>query len=408
MLGVTGSVAAYKAVEVARLLSKAGATVEAVLTRSAARFVGPVTFSGITGRAVHEDMWDASFPGELHVALADRADCVLVVPATADALARFASGRADDLLAALVLSARGPVLAAPAMHPRMWAHPATARNVATLRADGRVTLVGPVHGEVASGDVGLGRMADPETVVAAVGAALARAAGGDAVRDLLGLRVLVTAGPTHEPIDPVRFLGNRSSGKMGFALARVAAERGADVTLVAGPVAEATPPGVRRLDVTTAREMGAAIDAVVGEAVGDVDLVVMAAAVADFRVEHPSDRKLKKAPGAPPPQLVLAQNPDLLARLGARRGGAGSGRAVLVGFALETGADAEIVAYGARKLADKRVDLVVANHADEALGRATNRVALVTHDGAVWLPEADKTTLAGRVLDRARELVVAR
>lgn len=407
MLGITGSVAAYKAVEVARLLLKEGARVEAVMTRSAERFLGPVTLSGITGRPVLRDMWDPSTPGELHVALADRADCVLVAPCTADTLARFASGRADDLLAALVLSSRGPVLVAPAMHPRMWAHPATQRNARTLAEDGRLTLVGPAFGEVASGDVGLGRMVEPAELVAAVCAALGP-------RDFAGLRVLVTAGPTHEPLDPVRFLGNRSSGKMGFALARAAKARGAEVVLIAGPVAEPTPAGVRRVDITTALELSAALDAEVGEQVDQVDLVIMAAAVADFRPATTSDRKIKKAPGAPPPALALAQNPDLLAGLGARRGSRGrcgsqgARPAVLVGFALETGDDAEIVAYGETKLAAKRVDLVVANRADESLGQGTNRVALIGHDGATWLPHATKETLADSILDRALALSQAR
>ncbi len=394
MLGITGSVAAYKAVEVARLLLKEGARVEAVMTRSAERFLGAVTLSGITGRPVLRDMWDASSPGELHVALADRADCVLVAPCTADALARFAAGRADDLLAALVLSARGPVLVAPAMHPRMWGHPATQRSARTLAEDGRVTIVGPAFGEVASGDVGLGRMVEPADLAAATRAALGP-------RDLAGRRVLVTAGPTHEPLDPVRFLGNRSSGKMGFALARAARARGAEVVLVAGPVFEPTPPGVRRVDVTTALELSAAIDTEVGPEVDGVDLLIMAAAVADFRPASPSERKIKKAPGAPPPVLALAQNPDLLAGLGARRA---AGGAVLVGFALETGDDTEILAYAERKLRDKRVDLVVANRADESLGRGTNRVALLATDGATWLPEATKEALAERILDKALAL----
>ena len=401
MLGITGSVAAYKAVEVARLLLKEGARVEAVMTRSAERFLGPVTLSGITGRPVLRDMWDPSTPGELHVALADRADCVLVAPCTADALARFAAGRADDLLTALVLSARGPVLAAPAMHPRMWDHPATQRSARMLAEDGRVTLVGPAFGEVASGDVGQGRMVEPAALVAAVRAALGP-------RDLAGMKVLVTAGPTHEALDPVRFLGNRSSGKMGFAVAQAARARGAEVVLVAGPVAEPTPAGVRRVDVTTALELGAAIDAEVGPDVDGVDLLVMAAAVADFRPANPSDRKIKKAAGATPPSVELAQNPDLLAGLGARRAARGHAGAVLVGFALETGEDPEIVAYGERKLRDKGVDLVVANRADEALGRGTNRVALIGRDGATWLPEATKEALAERILDRALALSRAR
>lgn len=398
VLAVTGSVAAYKAVEVARLLKKRRARVIPVLTRSGERFVGAVTLSGITGEAVRRDMWDPSYPGELHVALADAADAIVVVPATADVLARFAEGRADDLLAALVLSAKGPVLVAPSMHPRMWAHPATRRNARTLEEDGRVTFVGPVHGEVASGDVGVGRMAEPDAIVTALEAALAP-------RDLGGVRVLVSAGPTHERIDPVRFLGNTSSGKMGFAIARVAAERGAEVTVVAGPTAEATPPGVSRVDVTTALEMQAAIDARVGDDVGDVDVVIMAAAVADFRVAEPSPIKIKKDPGEAAPSFALVKNPDLLAGLGERRA---HGGAVLVGFALETGTDDEVVAYARKKLANKRVDAVVANHAREALGTDTSRVAFVTHEGAAWLPGASKAVLAGEIVTLATKLLRAR
>ncbi len=242
VLAVSGSIAAYKAVEVARLLKKAGARVIPLLTRSAKEFIGPQTFSGITGEPVVEDMFDPTFAGEKHVELGRSADLVLIVPATADLLARLAAGRADDLVTALVLCASCPILAAPAMHPRMWAHPATKRNVATIQADGRVTLVGPVDGDVASGERGLGRLAEPEEIVRA-------ALSHFEARDLAGLRIVVTAGPTVEDLDPVRFLGNRSTGKMGFALAERAAARGASVTLVAGPVSLATPHGVRRIDV---------------------------------------------------------------------------------------------------------------------------------------------------------------
>jgi phosphopantothenoylcysteine decarboxylase/phosphopantothenate--cysteine ligase len=406
VLGVTGSIAAYKSVEVARLLVKAGARVEAVLTHSAERFVGAVTLSGITGKAVHRDMWDPSFPGELHVSLADRADAVLVVPATADVLSRFSQGRADDLLTALVLSARGPVLAAPAMHPRMWGHPATRENVDTLARQGRVTLVGPVHGEVASGDVGLGRMADPSSIVAELERVLAETAHPSPALDLAGVRLLVTAGPTFEPIDPVRFVGNRSSGKMGFSLASAAKRRGAEVTLVAGPVSEPTPDGVTRVDVGTAAELAAAVDRVAGASVDRVDVIVMAAAVADFRVESPSDKKIKKNPGQDELVLRLVKNVDVLAGLGARRGSPSS--AVLVGFALETGSDDEILAYARKKLTEKKVDLVVANRADESLGRTTNRIALVGELGATWLPEEDKARLAEAILDEVSKIRRAR
>lgn len=384
-LAVTGSIAAYKAVEVARLCIKAGAKVLPLMTTSAQRFVGPVTLAGITGEAVATDMWDPAYPGEMHVAIAGRADVLVIVPATADLLARLAQGRADDLVTATALCARGPVLAAPAMHPRMWQHPATQKNVAELARQGRVRLVGPVEGPVASGESGMGRMEDPAAIVRAIVEALAssRDAGahpaGDLRRDLNGRRILVTAGPTHEAIDPVRYLGNRSSGRMGFAIAARAAARGADVTLVAGPVSLATPEGVKRIDVESAAQMQRAIDDVMGDDLSKVDVLVMAAAVADFRAEHASTTKIKKGEGAPAPAIALAKNPDLLAGVGARRRGA---RPVLVGFALETGDDALVLAYAKAKLASKKVDFVVANAAHESLGHATNRVAFVSADAA--------------------------
>jgi hypothetical protein len=251
-LCVTGSIAAYKAVEVARLCIKSGAHVVPVMTRSAAQFLGPVTLAGICGEAVASDMWDPAYAGEMHVAIAERADIVAIVPATADVLARLAQGRADDLVTALALCAKGRILAAPAMHPRMWDHPATQRNVAELASQGRVTLVGPVSGEVASGDVGFGRMAEPSAIFAAI-------VGAFAPQDLVGMRIVVTAGPTLEDLDPVRFLGNRSTGKMGFAVAERAAARGAEVTLIAGPTALSTPNAVKRVDVRGAVAMRGAL-----------------------------------------------------------------------------------------------------------------------------------------------------
>ncbi|NOU28172.1 MAG: bifunctional phosphopantothenoylcysteine decarboxylase/phosphopantothenate--cysteine ligase CoaBC [Polyangiaceae bacterium] len=384
-LCVSGSIAAYKAVEVARLLGKAGVRVLPVFTESAAKFVGPVTFSGITGEPVRTSMWDASFPGEMHVKLAQDADVVAMVPATADLLARLAQGRADDLVTALALSARGPVLVAPSMHPRMWAHPSTTRNAATLRADG-VRFVGPVDGPVASGETGMGRMSEPADIVSAI---LLAAEPGD----LAGLSLLVTAGPTYEDIDPVRFLGNRSSGKMGFALAARAAARGAQVKLVAGPVAEATPPGVQRVDVRSAEEMRAAVM----DARARVDVVIMSAAVADFRPEAVSASKLKKSDGAP--ALRLTQNPDILAELGQGRTGTAP---FLVGFALETGADADVIAYAREKLVRKRVDLVVANHAAESLGKDENRIHLVDASGVETHGPVPKGALADVILTRVR------
>jgi phosphopantothenoylcysteine decarboxylase/phosphopantothenate--cysteine ligase len=392
-LCVTGSIAAYKAVELARLLVKSGAKVLPVMTSSAARFVGPVTFAGICGEPVALSMWDASFGGEAHVRLAQQADVVAVVPATADVLARLAHGRADDLVAALVLCARGPVLAAPAMHPLMWGHPATVTNIAALAAQGRVTLVGPVAGEVASGDVGMGRMAEPEAIAAAITSLLSP-------RDLASRRIVVTAGPTVEDIDPVRFIGNRSSGKMGFAIAERAAARGAEVTLVAGPVGLPTPPGVRRVDIRGALAMREVLWQALGSDLSDADALVMAAAVADYRPAVPSLGKVKK--GGEKATVDLVKNPDLLAEIGAKRSGA---RPVLVAFAVETEGGDALVAYARRKLVEKRVDLVVANEARESFGRDDDRATLVTGDGAEPLVVMSKSALADVVLDRVRVLL---
>lgn len=392
-LCVTGSIAAYKSVELARLLVTAGATVLPVMTASAARFLGPITLAGIAGEAVATDMWDASFAGEMHVRLAERADLVAIVPATADVLSRLAHGRADDLVTALALCARGPVLVAPAMHPRMWEHPATARNVAALREQGRVTLVGPVSGEVASGDVGLGRMAEPGTLLASVLGALSP-------RDLVGARVVVTAGPTLEDLDPVRFLGNRSSGKMGFAVAERAAARGAEVTLLAGPVSLPTPHGVKRVDVRGALTLRQALWQALGRDLSGADALVMAAAVADHRPVETSASKLKK--GEERITLELVRNPDLLAEVGAARTGR---RPVLVGFALETEHGEALVAYARRKLKEKRVDLVVANEASDAFGREDNVATLIDGDDAQALPGMSKASLADAVLDRVSALL---
>ncbi|MDB4944093.1 MAG: Phosphopantothenoylcysteine decarboxylase [Labilithrix sp.] len=395
-LAVTGSIAAYKAVEVARLCIKAGAVVLPLMTTSAQRFVGAVTLAGITGEPVATDMWDPAFPGEMHVSIAARADLIVIVPATADVLSRLAHGRADDLLTATVLCARGPVLAAPAMHPRMWTHPATQESVATLARHGRVTLVGPVSGPVASGESGIGRMQEPVEIVAAIARALGGPTSGTR-GDLAGRRVVVTAGPTYEAIDPVRFLGNRSSGKMGFAIAARAAARGASVTLVSGPVALGTPAGIaRRIDVESAAELAAALDEVLGPDLHGADALVMAAAVADFRAAAASTSKIKKGAGSDAPSLALARNPDVLAGLGARRAGRSP---VLVGFALETGDDATVLAYARGKRASKKVDLVVANAAHESLGREDNRVAIVSERGAAPFMTGPKEAVADHVLD---------
>jgi phosphopantothenoylcysteine decarboxylase/phosphopantothenate--cysteine ligase len=390
---VSGSIAAYKAVEVARLLVKGGARVVPVMTRGAKEFLGPLTLSGITGEAVHDEMFRPDYAGELHVALAHEADVILLVPATADLLARVAAGRADDLVTALVLCARGPVLAAPAMHPRMWSNPATQRNVELLVQDGRVELLGPVEGEVASGETGMGRLASPELIASA---ALARAGR----HDLAGLRVVVTAGPTVEDIDPVRFVGNRSTGKMGFAVAERAAARGAQVTLVAGPVTLPTPFGVRRVDVRSAIAMRSALWQALGPELEGADALVMTAAVGDYRPAETHAAKLKRS--AETMQLELVPNPDILAEVGAARQGA---TPVLVGFAVETDTDDRVIASAAGKLESKRVDLVVANHASDSFGRDDNRATLVTRAGAQPLGVLAKVDLADRVLDRVLTLL---
>jgi len=382
---------------VARELVGHGVAVTPVMTESATHFVGPLTLSGICGRAVVRDMFDARYAGEVHVDLGQNVDLVLIAPATADVLARLAAGRADDIVTALALSAKCPVLAAPAMHTRMWQHPATQRNVATLRADGRVKLVGPVDGPLASGESGMGRLAEPDAIVTA---ALLLLAGQ---RDLAGFRLVVTAGPTVEDLDPVRFLSNRSTGRMGFALAERAAERGAQVTLVTGPVELATPAGVTRIDVRGAREMKTALESTLGPGLGGADALVMSAAVADYAPREPYAHKLKKAGDTM--SLELVKNPDLLADLGAARSGA---RPVLVGFAVETAEPDVLVAYAQKKLREKRVDLVVANHAADSFARDTNRATFVTENAADALPLMSKNDLADQILDRVRSLFAAR
>jgi phosphopantothenoylcysteine decarboxylase/phosphopantothenate--cysteine ligase len=392
-LCVTGSIAAYKAAELSRLLVRAGADVHALMTAAGTRFLGPATLAGITGRAVAVDMWDPAHSGETHVSLAERADVVVVAPATADALARLAHGRADDLVTALALCARGPVLLAPAMHPRMWSHPATQQNVELLTLQGRAMFVGPVEGEVASGDIGLGRMADPAMVAGAIAAVLAP-------NDLDGSHVVVTAGPTLEDIDPVRFLGNRSSGRMGFAIAERASARGAAVTLIAGPVDLPTPYGVARIDVRSASSLRATLWDVLGPDLSLADALIMAAAVADHRPAEFSMAKLKAS--AEESTLALVKNTDLLAEIGAARTGT---RPVLVGFAVESEGGDELIACARHKLADKHVDLIVANEASQSFGRDDNRATIVSFDEHQSLPTMSKTALADIILDRAAALL---
>ncbi len=386
-LCVTGSVAAYKAVLLLRALKQEGAQLEVVLTHGATKFVGAATFAGLTGRAPHTAMFGDDMTGELHVELARNSDLLLVAPATADVLARLALGRADDLLTATALCATCPVLVAPAMHPSMWAHPATQRNVRTLAADGRVGFVGPVEGEVASGDTGLGRLAEPDVILSFV---IAQLSGGK----LRGRHVVVTAGPTAEDIDPVRFISNRSSGKMGFALAERAAAHGARVTLVAGPVALPTPAGVTRIDVRSALAMRSALWQALKPDLGGADALVMTAAVADYRPAETHASKLKR--GATSIGLELVPNDDLLAEIGlARR----AELPVLVGFALETESGESLVNAARSKLAKKRVDLVVANHPDTSIGRDSISGSLVGVRDAEGFGPLPKRDAADRILD---------
>lgn len=390
VVGVCGGIAAYKAAELVRALVKAGATVRAAMTPSAQQFIGPMTLQALTGQPVATDLFDLGQESDIgHIRAADGADLVIVAPATANAIARMAAGMANDIVTAIVLATRAPVLLAPAMNVNMWQHPATQHNVATLVARGAYT-VGPDAGFLACRWTGPGRMAEPADIVEAARRALSP-------QDLAGRRIAISAGPTYEPIDPVRFVGNRSSGRMGFALALAALRRGADVTLVTGPVALEPPIGATVVRVATAREMKAAID----RAARDADAVIMAAAVADFRAKSPARHKLKRSEQAAP-AIALAPNPDILAGLGRARGR--RRRPVLVGFAAET---RDVVAYAERKLAAKRCDLVVANDVsqpDAGFDVDTNRVVIVSRDApAEAVPLATKLEIAHRILDRVRE-----
>jgi phosphopantothenoylcysteine decarboxylase / phosphopantothenate---cysteine ligase len=389
LLGVTGGIAAYKAALLTRLLVAGGATVDPVLSRGAEHFIGAATFEGLTGRKARSGVWE-DVASETHVALGRAADVAIVYPATAHVLAKLAHGLADDLLTTTLLAARCPLVLAPAMHTEMWEHAATRDNVATLLGRG-ATVLGPDDGPLMGGDTGPGRLVDPETVMAHLDHLLPGS------RDLAGRTVVVTAGGTREPIDPVRFLGNRSSGKMGFAVAAAAARRGARVHLVAGPASLPTPTGVTRHDITTTLEM----HKVVLDLAADADVVVKAAAVADFRPAAVSTSKLKKAAGIP--VVELERNPDILLDLVERRGSATS--PLVVGFAAETD---DVEAEGRAKLERKGADLLVVNDvsADDAgFAVDTNRVIVLARDGGrVDVPLASKAEVAGRILDE----VVAR
>ncbi len=381
LLGITGGIAAYKAADLVRRLRDAGAEVRVVMTEGATQFVTPLTFQALSGNPVRTTLWDSSAEAAMgHIELARWADEVLVAPASADALARFAIGRADDLLATLVLATASPVTVVPAMNRQMWAHAATQANVALLRQRG-VRVLGPASGSQACGEVGDGRMLEPAEIVSALSA-------GRCARALEGLRILVSAGPTFEDIDPVRYIGNRSSGRMGFAVAESAAAQGAETTLVAGPVALATPHGVVRRNVRSAREMH---DAVLAAAPVH-DIYIAAAAVGDFRPQVVSASKLKKS--GEPIRLDLVQNPDILADVASL-----DAPPFLVGFAAETD---ELEHYARGKLERKKLDMIAANQVGNDLGFecAENALLLIWADGSEQLERADKRVIAAALLDR--------
>ncbi|NKY51210.1 bifunctional phosphopantothenoylcysteine decarboxylase/phosphopantothenate--cysteine ligase CoaBC [Nocardia vermiculata] len=401
VVGVGGGIAAYKACSLVRKFTESGHTVRVVPTEAALQFVGRATFEALSGNPVHTGVFD-DVPEVPHVRIGQEADLVVIAPATADLMARAASGRADDLLTATLLTARCPVLFVPAMHTEMWEHPATIANVATLRAHGS-TVMDPASGRLTGADTGAGRLPEPEEIFALASLLVERP---DALpRDLENRRVVVSAGGTREPLDPVRFLGNRSSGKQGYAMARVAAQRGAQVTLIAGNTIGLEPPaGVEVVHVTTAEQMGTAVD----KHSAGADAVVMAAAVADFRPSNVAAAKIKK--GAHEPNSIeLTKNRDILAGLvQARRDGQLSGLAI-VGFAAETGDEhGDVLTHARAKLARKGCDLLVVNAVGE--GKAfevdNNDGWLLGADGAEQaLDHGSKALLASRVLDALSPLL---
>ena len=389
LLVIGGGIAAYKSCELVRLIRKEGHSVTCVLTEGGSHFVTPMTLAALSENEVYTTLWDLKNETEMgHIQLSRQADLVVVCPATADLMAKMAAGMADDLATTLLLATDKPVLAVPAMNVRMWQHPATVRNVQTLRGSG-VDVIEPDEGPMACGEFGPGRLPEP----AAIWQRIQNALGGDLLRGqpefartvhrpLFGRHVLVTAGPTHEPIDPVRYIANRSSGKQGFAIAAAAAEVGARVTLVAGPVNLATPPGVDRVDVETAREMAQAVEQAL-----PVDVAVMVAAVADWRAASFAQDKIKKRGQAPVP-LELAENPDILAMLAVSQ----KRPALLIGFAAET---QDVIANAKDKRVRKQVDWIVANDVSgDVMGGDANAVHIVRDGEVVSLPEMSKQEVA--------------
>jgi len=387
LVGVTGGIAAYKACDLVRLLQRAGMRVKVVMTEAATRFVGPLTFRTLTGEPVAVSLWEDPDSRVHHVSLAQEADVMVIAPCTANVIAKLVHGRADDLLTTTALATEATLVVAPAMNTRMLRKDVTQANLAVLRARGAV-IVAPEAGELACGDVGEGRLASVAHIAEVVLAEARR------TRDLAGMRVLVTAGPTHEPLDAVRFLGNASSGKTGYAVAEEAARRGAQVTLVSGPTTLADPCGCRVVRVRTALEMREATRA----AYTNADVVIATAAVSDFRPAEAAPNKLKKDEA--PETLELVRNPDILAELGAEKG-----ERVLVGFAAETD---DVLGHAREKLTGKNLDMVVANDVSReglGFGADRNEVTFVTRDGAEPLPACGKREIARALLDRVRELL---
>jgi phosphopantothenoylcysteine decarboxylase/phosphopantothenate--cysteine ligase len=388
-LGVTGGIAAYKAAEILRLLQDRGFQVQVIMTRAAQEFVRPLTFAALSGQKVITNMFEGHEPNVdsavEHISVAESIDALLVAPATADTLAKFARGLADDFLSTLYLATKAPVIVAPAMNVNMWNHPATQENLATLRARG-VRVVEPDSGYLACGMIGAGRLADNEVVVEAVVETLS------AEKDLVGETFLITAGPTREPLDPVRYLSNRSSGKMGYAIAEAAAQRGAKVILVSGPTALKPPAGIETVAVETAAEM---LNAVLARLDGAA-VVIKAAAVADYRPRNVTAQKMKgKAAFA----LELEPNPDIVAEVSARRKGQ-----VIIGFAAET---ENVLENARKKLAAKRLDAIVANDVSQpgiGMDSDRNAVTIITHCEVIEVPEASKREVAERILDIAKKL----
>jgi phosphopantothenoylcysteine decarboxylase/phosphopantothenate--cysteine ligase len=397
LLVIAGGIAAYKSLDLIRRLKERGANVRVVMTRGATEFITPLAAGALAGGTVYTELFDREAEQDVgHIRLAREADLIVVAPATADLMAKMAGGHADDLASAVLLATKLPVLIAPAMNPAMWSHPATQRNVAQLAADG-VRFVGPERGEMAeSGEAGTGRMSEPLGIVAAAEALLA---GGKATapdeptsaKPLSGKHILITAGPTHEPIDPVRYIANRSSGKQGFAIAAAAAAAGARVTLIAGPVGLADPAGVSVRRVETARDMLAAVEIAL-----PADIAVFAAAVADWRPAHEAASKLKKDGSGNVPPLHVTENPDILATIAHRREGRPG---LVVGFAAETD---DVLDNAQKKLGRKGADVIVANDVSPAtgvMGGSANTVHLVTTTGVESWPELPKDEVARRLVD---------